>query len=460
MSERRLLLVDDDPGILRSLKWTFDNYRVATARDRESALAELRTLQPQVVTLDLGLPPAPDDATEGLKTLEEILAAAPSTKVIMVTGNDDRQHAVTAIGIGAYDFYSKPIDADILGLIVQRAFHVYDLEEENRRLAEQQNGAFHGIISASKAMADVCRTIEKVGPSDISVLLLGDSGTGKELLARALHQLSARTRGPFIAINCAAIPDNLLESELFGHEKGAFTGAIRQVKGKIELANGGTLFLDEIGDMPMPLQAKLLRFIQERVIERVGGREQIAIDTRVVCATHKDLNGAIKRSEFREDLFYRLSEMTIRIPPLRERSDDSVVLARFFADKFARDMNKKQLQLAPQTIAAIRRHPWSGNVRELENRMKRAVILAEGKSILPQDLDLEAPDLPDDESLTLKDVRERAEREALVNALAKSGDNLTLAAQLLGISRPTIYNLMRQHNIVWPPAGQTAEPVE
>ncbi len=328
---------------------------------------------------------------EGLRTLAEILAVAPETKVIVVTGNEERAHAVRAIALGAYDFYQKPIDGQVLSLIVRRAFNVFELEAENRRLQQSREPSFQGIVTSSDAMLSLCRTVEKVAPTDVSVLLLGESGTGKELFARALHNLSARRRGPFIAINCAAIPENLLESELFGHERGAFTGAVRQVKGKIELAQKGTLFLDEIGDMPLSLQVKLLRFIQERVIERVGGRETIPVDVRIVCATHQDLEGRIRTGGFREDLYYRIGEMALNIPPLRDRDDDCVVLARHLIDKFSADHGRRRLQLAPDALAALRSHPWAGNVRELENRIKRAVILTEGQSITAAHMGLAAP---------------------------------------------------------------------
>jgi two-component system, NtrC family, response regulator len=446
---RTLLLVDDDPAILRGLKWSFEDCEVHTASDRESALRQVKALHPPVVTLDLGLPPAPDDAVEGLRTLAEILAVAPETKVIVVTGNEERAHAVRAIALGAYDFYQKPIDGQVLSLIVKRAFNVFDLEAENRRLQQSREPSFQGIVTSSEAMLNLCRTIEKVAPTDISVLLLGESGTGKELFARALHNLSSRRRGPFIAINCAAIPENLLESELFGHERGAFTGAVRQVKGKIELAQKGTLFLDEIGDMPMSLQVKLLRFIQERVIERVGGRETIPVDVRIVCATHQDLEGRIRTGGFREDLFYRIGELALDIPPLRERDDDCVVLARHLIDKFSADHGRRRLQLAPDALAALRTHPWAGNVRELENRIKRAVILAEGQSITAAHMGLTAPAGSDEPeaSATLQEARDEAERKALSSALALSAGNLSAAAKILGVSRPTVYSLLKQHNV-------------
>jgi two-component system NtrC family response regulator len=439
---RTLLLVDDDPAILRGLKWSFEDCEVHTASDRESALRQVKALHPPVVTLDLGLPPAPDDAVEGLRTLAEILAVAPETKVIVVTGNEERAHAVRAIALGAYDFYQKPIDGQVLSLIVKRAFNVFDLEAENRRLQQSREPSFQGIVTSCDTMLALCRTVEKVAPTDISVLLLGESGTGKELFARALHNLSARRRGPFIAIN-------LLESELFGHERGAFTGAVRQVKGKIELAQKGTLFLDEIGDMPMSLQVKLLRFIQERVIERVGGREMIPVDVRIVCATHQDLETRIRTGGFREDLFYRIGELALNIPPLRERSDDCVVLARHLIDKFSADHGRRRLQLAPDALAALRTHPWAGNVRELENRIKRAVILAEGQSITAAHMGLTAPAGSDEPevSATLQEARDEAERKALSSALALSAGNLSAAAKILGVSRPTVYSLLKQHNV-------------
>ena len=450
MTTRRLLLVDDDPGILRGLKWSFGEYELFTASDRESALRQVRNHRPAVVTLDLGLPPAPDGAEEGLRALSEILALAPETKVIVVTGNEQREHAVRAIGLGAWDFYQKPIDGEVLALIVRRAFNVHELETENRRLQQQtRDPGFQGIITSSERMNALCRTIEKVAPTDISVLLLGESGTGKELFAHALHTLSPRRPGPFIAINCAAIPDNLLESELFGHEKGAFTGAVRQVKGKIELAGKGTLFLDEIGDMPPALQVKMLRFVQERVIERVGGREQIAVDVRIVCATHQDLEARIRTGEFREDLYYRIGELSLDIPPLRERDDDCIVLARHLIDKFSADHGRRRLQLAPDAIAVLRRHPWPGNVRELENRIKRAVILAEGPTIGAVHMGLTAPAGVNGREVpaTLQEVRDEAERKALLAALTESAGNLSAAAKILGVSRPTVYSLLKQHHL-------------
>ncbi|MEM8987664.1 MAG: PEP-CTERM-box response regulator transcription factor [Pseudomonadota bacterium] len=446
----KLLIIDDDPGIVRSLKWAFDDYDVVAAEDRPSGVAAFERHKPKVVTLDLGLPPAVDDATEGLATLAEILKIEPATKVIVVSGNEDRTNAVKAVANGAYDFYGKPIDAEVLGLIVRRAFHVHQLEQENRALQAQNRNGVHGLMTADDSMLRVVKLIEKVAPSSANVLILGESGTGKELVARALHNLSDRGEGRFIAINCAAIPENLLESELFGYEKGAFTGAAKQTIGKIELAHKGTLFLDEIGDMPMALQAKLLRFIQERQIERVGGRQTIDVDTRIVSATHRNLQSFIEDGAFREDLFYRIGEISIDVPPLRERGADVVLLGKHFIDKYARENKVGPLQLADGAEAALLRHVWRGNVRELENCVKRAVILANGPSISAEELGIgaategaSAPAVPK----TIKDARHEAERSALQAAMEKAEGNLSAAAKVLGVSRPTLYNLLKQHDI-------------
>ncbi len=448
-----LLAVDDDPGIQRALKWCFDSYAVVTAGDRGAAVETMRKVRPAVVTLDLGLPPAVDDATEGLATLSAILAIEPNTKVIVVSGNEDHANAVRAIAEGAYDFYSKPIDEDVLQLIVRRAFHVHELEAENRALRTASSDD-HGIITSSAKMLSVCSMVEKIAPTDANVLLLGESGTGKELLARALHKRGGRADGPFTAINCAAIPENLLESELFGHEKGAFTGAIKALRGKIELANGGTLFLDEIGDMPPSLQGKLLRFLQEREIERIGGREIIPVDVRVVSATHRDLRKHIEDGSFREDLYYRIAEIVVDIPPLRDRGDDSILLAQHFATRFSKQMKTAPVKLTADAADAIRAYRWRGNVRELENRMKRAVIMASSNLINAEDLDLASVtskaragfDGPVD-IISLRDAREGAEKQAVTAALHGLSGNLSAAAKALGVSRPTLYNLMKQHGL-------------
>src|SRR4051795_12255301 len=383
-----LLIVEDDEGLQRQLKWAYEGYRVVCAGNRQSAIEAVRTHEPAVVTLDLGLPPDPDGTDEGFATLAEILRLKPDTKVVVATGHGARESALKAVAMGAYDFYKKPVDIDELGLIVARAFHVHEIELENRKLESGGDATVLGsIIAAAPEMMKVARTIERVANADVSVMLLGASGTGKELLARAVHEMSGR-KGQFVAINCAAIPENLLEAELFGYERGAFTGAVKSNVGKIELAEGGTLFLDEVGDIPLPLQVKLLRFLQERVIERIGGRQPIAVDTRIVCATHQDLEAMIAGGRFREDLYYRLAEIVVKIPSLAERSGDAVLLARHFVNRFSRDLNPSVQSLSPDALAAIDAYAWPGNVRELENRIKRAVIMADGKSVTAADLDL------------------------------------------------------------------------
>ena len=442
-----LLIVEDDPGLQKQLKWSFDGYEVLVASDRDAAIAMVRRHEPAVATVDLGLPPDPDGASEGLATLESILSLAPDTKIIMVTGNQDRANAVKAIGLGAYDFYQKPVEPEILGLIVERAFRLHDLQQENRRLSlRQSESPVSGIITNDPLMQKVCRTVEKVAPSDVTVLLLGESGTGKELLARALHHLSPRATKKFVAINCAAIPENLLESELFGYEKGAFTGAAKQTKGKVEYADGGTLFLDEVGDLPFSLQAKLLRFLQERVFERVGGRDEIAVDVRVVCATHQDLAALIKESRFREDLYYRLSEIVVNIPPMREREGDPTLLAHAFLEKFCKTQGRSFQGFSAEALQAIEAYRWPGNAREMENFIKRAVIMADGTQITQQDLGLNLSEA-EISPLNLRQVREEAERKALVRALGRVGGNMLQAAELLGISRPTLYDLLNRHGI-------------
>jgi two-component system, NtrC family, response regulator len=446
-SKKTLLVVEDDPGLQSQLRWCFEGHEVVVAGDRESAVAAVRRHEPPVVTLDLGLPPDPANASEGMAALEEIVTLAPQTKVIVVTGNDDRENAVRAVGLGAYDFYHKPIDADVLSLIVDRAWRLHELEEENRALVRAvRRSPLEGVIAVSPEMSAVCRMIEKVAPTDASVLLLGESGTGKELLTQALHQLSDRGEKRFVVINCAAIPENLLESELFGYEKGAFTGAYKQTIGKIEYANGGTLFLDEIGDLPQSLQSKLLRFLQERTIERVGGREQIPVDVRVVCATHRDLTAMLKTGEFREDLYYRVSEVTVKIPPLRDRLGDAVILARAFLERCAQAQGKPIKGYTEEALAAIEAYPWPGNARELENRVKRSVIMADGPRVTLADLDLDVKDL-DPEPINLRQVREAAERRAVRRALVLNDDRIAQAAEMLGVSRPTLYDLMDKYGL-------------
>jgi two-component system NtrC family response regulator len=443
----KLLVVEDDLGLQDQLRWCFDRYEVVMAGNRVSALEQVRRHRPPVVTLDLGLPPDADGISEGLATLEEIVAASPDTKVIVVTGQNDRENAVRAVGSGAYDFYYKPIDPVILGLIVNRAYRVRELELENRELMQQKvDHPVEGVVACSPEMVKVCRTIEKVAPSNATILILGDSGTGKELCARSLHSLSPRAGNRFIAINCAAIPENLLESELFGYEKGAFTGAIKQTPGKIEYANSGTLFLDEVGDLPMPLQAKLLRFLQERVVERIGGREEIPVDVRIVCATHQDLQEKIRIGTFREDLYYRISEICVQIPALKERKGDILLLARMFLDRFNREQGGNLRGFSKDALAAMETYGWQGNVRELMNRVKRAVIMAEGKQITVKDLELdEVSGTQADFSLRL--VREQAERQAILRALSHANGKITEAAELLGVSRPTMYDFIRKFSL-------------
>jgi two-component system NtrC family response regulator len=444
-----LLVVEDDEGLQRQLKWAYDGYRVVAATDRQSAIEALRLHEPSVVTLDLGLPPDPDGTEEGFATLTEMLALKPDTKIIVASGHGARESAMKAIALGAYDFYRKPIDIDELGLIVARAFHLHGIEEENRRLEKTGEISVLGsIVTSADEMLKVARTIERVASTNVSVMLLGASGTGKELLARAVHERSDRSGGPFVAINCAAIPENLLEAELFGYERGAFTGAVKSNVGKIELAEGGTLFLDEVGDIPLPLQVKLLRFLQERVIERIGGRQPIAVDTRIVCATHQDLEAMIADGRFREDLYYRLAEVVVKIPSLAQRPGDAVLLARHFANQFAREMNPKVQGIAPDALAAIDAYCWPGNVRELENRIKRAVIMADGRMVGAADLDLpgkarEGGDLP----INLRAAREVADRKAIRQALSRTDNNISGAAKLLGISRPTLYDLLKQYQL-------------
>ncbi len=446
----RLLIVEDDPGLQKQLKWAYDDMELFIAGDRESAIALLRAEEPDVVTLDLGLPPDPDGVTEGFATLEEILRLKPDTKVIIASGHGERDSALRAISSGAWDFYHKPVDIEELGLIVRRALHVRQLELENKALSENQhsgNVVLGQIVTGAPEMLKVARTIERVANTNASVMLLGASGTGKELLARGLHDSSGRKDRNFVAINCAAIPENLLESELFGHEKGAFTGAIKTTEGKIEQANGGTLFLDEVGDIPLPLQVKLLRFIQERVIERIGGRQQIQVDTRIVCATHQDLETMISEARFREDLFYRLAEIVIKIPALAERPGDASLLGRHFLQKFAREINPAVTGFAPDAIARLEEWHWPGNVRELENRIKRAVIMADGKLVTAEDLDIDGKNAEDRNLLNLKAARETADRITIRRAISQTDGNISNAAKLLGISRPTLYDLLKHYQL-------------
>ena len=447
MSEkaRPLLIVEDDPALQKQMRWAFDQFETLVAKDREEAMVQVRRHQPAVITMDLGLPPDPAAVSEGFYLLEEVLGSTPDTKVIVLTGQHDRVNALRAIDMGAYDFFAKPFEPDLLRLTIERAFRLYDLQQENKRLqASRQPDAFTGLITRDPEMLRICRTMEKIAGASATVLLLGESGTGKEVLARALHEMSPRRNERFIAINCAAIPDTLLESELFGYEKGAFTGAAKQTLGRIETAHRGTLMLDEIGDLPLVLQAKLLRFLQERVIERVGGREEIPVDVRIVCATHQDLKALIAEGRFREDLYYRLAEIVIKIPPVRDRQGDAALLAHAFVQRFAAEQRRASMSLRPDAIAAIEAHSWPGNVRELENCIKRAVIMADGNQIGASDIGLEMPGDADLASLNLRQVRDDAERNAVVKVLGRVNGNIVRAADVLGVSRPTLYDLMHR----------------
>jgi two-component system NtrC family response regulator len=443
---RSLLIVEDDLALQKQIKWSLDRFDSVTAHDRESALVQLRKSTPAVVTMDLGLPPDADSVSEGFKLLEQIMAVDPDIKVIVLTGQNDQANALRAVAMGAYDFFAKPFEPELLNLTVERAFRLFELQSENRRLREMhQPDALFGLITRDPEMMRIGRTIEKVASSNATVMLLGESGTGKEVLARGLHGASPRRAGKFVAINCAAIPENLLESELFGFEKGAFTGASKQTLGKIETAHGGTLMLDEIGDLPFPLQAKLLRFLQERTIERLGGRQEIPVDVRIVCATHQDLNALSKEGRFREDLYYRLAEIVINIPPLRSRIGDAAMLAHAFVKKFAQEQNRAAMTLSEDAVRAVELHRWPGNIRELENCIKRAIIMADGKQITSDDLGLKSVvEDAADNSLDLRTIRDNAERGAIISALGRVNGNMVKASELLGVSRPTLYDLMHR----------------
>ncbi|MBK8373338.1 PEP-CTERM-box response regulator transcription factor [Sphingorhabdus sp.] len=445
----KLLIVEDDLGLQKQLKWSYEDFEVFCASNRSEAIALVRLEEPDVVTLDLGLPPDPDGVTEGFAALEEMLRIKPDLKIIVASGHSAHESALNAIAAGAWDFYKKPVDIDELHLIVKRAFHVHDLEVQNQKsqLPDSDGETLFGtLVTGAPEMMKAARTVERVANTNASVLLLGASGTGKELLARGLHDASDRKSKPFVAINCGAIPENLLESELFGHEKGAFTGAIKTTEGKIEIASGGTLFLDEVGDIPMPLQVKLLRFLQERTIERIGGRKPIPVDVRIVCATHRNLNQMISDQTFREDLYYRLAEITVHIPSLTERNGDAVLLAKHFLARFAREMNPAIKGFAASALSAIDQWSWPGNVRELENRVKRAVIMADGKFITVDDMLFDEGD-EDDRLLNLKAAREQADRKAINRAISRTEGNISNAAKLLGISRPTLYDLLKQYDM-------------
>jgi two-component system NtrC family response regulator len=458
MSEEKgkpLLIVEDDPALARQMRWAFDRYETITADDRASATAAVRRFEPPVVTMDLGLPPHPDDPAEGMALLQEMLALAPDTKVIVLTGQNDRENAVRAVALGAYDFFAKPFEPQLLGFAIDRAFRLHELQEDNRRLAAAHStGPMTPVLTRDPEMQRLARMVEKVAPTTATVMLLGESGTGKELFARGLHDGSQRRKERFVAINCAAIPENLLESELFGYEKGAFTGAVRQSPGKIETASKGTLFLDEIGDLPLALQAKLLRFLQERVVERLGGREEIPVDVRVVCATHQNLKDLSAQGRFRQDLYYRLAEIVLEIPPLRKRPGDPSLLAHAFLRRYAAEQKRGTMTLLPEAVEAMEAHPWPGNVRELEHCIKRAVIMADGQQLRAVDLGLQSP--AREEMLNLRQVRDEAEKRAVIRVLGRVNGNLSRAAEMLGISRPTLYDILDRFGLRQPSAAAAA----
>lgn len=444
--KRKVLIIEDDAGLRTQMKWALADFAVFTAGDRDTALRLFEKEQPPVLVLDLGLPPDPDGAGEGLALLETVLTRRPLTKVVVASGNEERGNALKAISLGAYDFHPKPVDPDALLLIIRRALYLYDLEQENAAMVGDRASPLAGIITASPKLFQNCRMVERVAGANVAVLITGESGTGKEMFARGVHDCSPRADKAFIAINSAAIPENLLESELFGHEKGSFTGAVKQTIGKIEQAHQGTLFLDEIGDMPLNLQAKLLRFLQTRTIERVGGRKSIDVNVRVVSATNRDLAAMIKEGSFREDLFYRLNEVGIHIPPLRERPGDAVLLTKYFLTRYAKEFSRPVKGLSSEALAAVTAHAWPGNVREVENRIKRAVLMADGRLISCPDLDL-SPDETAPAALTLRQARDEAQFVAVTRALSLADNNISSAAQMLEVSRPTLYDLMRSLNV-------------
>src|SRR5438874_5388661 len=441
----RLLIVDDDEGIRTQTKWALSqDYDVCLAEDRRGVIEAFEANSPAVTLLDLGLPPRPNECDEGMAALSDILAIDSAAKVIVVSGQSEKQNAIQAVGAGAYDFLCKPVEMDTLKLLLRRCIHVVDLEKEYRQLQQSQRSeVFEDMLGTSPQMQSVFSFIRKVAGTNVSVLLLGESGTGKEMAAAAIHHRSARKDGPFVAINCNAIPENLLESELFGHEKGAFTGAHVQRKGLLETAGGGTLLLDEIGELPPAIQVKLLRFLQDQRLQRVGGRQEIQVDTRLVAATNADLKELIENGKFREDLYFRLAVVTTRLLPLRERGEDIVLLAREFFGRYAAQESRRNLVFAPDALRAIERHSWPGNVRELQNRVIRAVILANGFRVTENDQVLEtAKSAATSGGTTLRQAREQVEREMIQQTLKRHAGKITSAAAELGISRPTLYELM------------------
>lgn len=442
--KEKLLIVEDDLGLQSQLRWHFDQYEVIVAGNREDAVAAIRLHEPPIILQDLGLPPDDEGVDEGFRCIREISNLSPLAKIIVMTGNADYENAVRAVAMGAYDFYQKPVNPETLDLILQRAYHIYNLEKEHRMLQEQQQSPLDGVIACDPKMLKICRTIEKLAPSDVTCTITGESGTGKEVIARALHNLSHRKDHRMVAINCAAVPENLMESELFGYEKGAFTGANKRTIGKVETANGGTLFLDEIGDMPLLLQAKLLRFLQERVVERVGGRDEISVDVRVVCATNKNLKKMVAEGTFREDLYYRICEMEVEIPPLRQRQGDKLLLARHFLRKITEETSEGVQGFTPEAIEALDAYDWPGNIREMENRIKRSVVMCDDKLVSSEDLGLVSDGAL---SLNLREVRYNAERAAILRALTMTEYNISATAKLLGVTRPTLYDLMKKYNV-------------
>ncbi|WP_196159510.1 PEP-CTERM-box response regulator transcription factor [Reinekea sp. G2M2-21] len=445
--ERTILIVEDDEGLQSQLKWHFDDFEttIVTASNVQEATTAVRHYRPAIVIQDLGLPPDPEGVEEGFKCIKEILKISPSAKIIVLTGKNEHRNALRSIQHGAFDFYFKPVETETLDHVVERAFKIAQLEFENNALSENLE-VIPGIVTANVKMKNICRVVEKVAQTRVTATLIGESGTGKEVLARAIHKFGSKSDEPFVAINCAAVPENLIESELFGYEKGSFTGAVASNIGKIEQANGGTLFLDEIGDMPLPLQAKLLRFLQERVFERIGGRKEIHVDLRVVCATNKDLEIMVKEGTFREDLFYRITEIVIDIPALRDRGNDSILIANHLLNKLSTSIVGRAMILSEEASIAIEKYHWPGNIREVENRIKRAIILSENNVIHASDLNIkDSPNTPS--SINLKEARKNAEVEAIHSALEISKQNISAAAKLLGITRPTLYDMMRKYNL-------------
>jgi two-component system NtrC family response regulator len=440
-----VLIVDDDEAIRTQTKWALNqDYKVCLAEDRKGAVDIFAATPPEVTLLDLGLPPHPNDSDEGLATLSDMLAIDNTAKIIVISGQSEKRNAIEAVGAGAYDFLCKPVEMDELKLVLRRCINVLDLEREYRQLQEgRQSETFEEMLGASPQMQSVFGFIRKVAATDVPALLLGESGTGKEMAAAAIHRCSRRENGPFVAINCNAIPENLLESELFGHEKGAFTGAHVQRKGLLETAGGGTLFLDEIGELPAPIQVKLLRFLQEQRFQRVGGRQEIQVDTRLVAATNADLQQMVENGKFREDLYFRLAVVTIRLLPLRERGEDILLLAREFLRRYAAQESRRNLVFAPDALRAMERYSWPGNVREVQNRVRRAVIMASGPRVSANDLELNSGKSETASGgTTLRLAREQIERDMIQQALKRHAGKITSAAAELGISRPTLYELM------------------